>query len=40
MKKAILACLALLAVGGCANTFQGVGEDVENAGEYIQDVFD
>jgi predicted small secreted protein len=39
-KLHIAVCLLLLAgvsVSGCANTWHGVGEDTERAGEKIQD---
>ena len=32
--------IAFFSLAACANTFQGAGEDIENAGEYIQDVFE
>jgi predicted small secreted protein len=31
--------LATLALGACTNTFQGAGEDMQNAGEWMQDQF-
>lgn len=33
-------CLSLImaaAVGGCSNTFNGAGKDIENMGEWVQD---
>lgn len=40
-KQMILTVAALMLAGasvsGCANTFHGAGEDIENAGEAIQD---
>jgi len=32
-----LAVLATLALGACSNTFHGAGEDIENAGETVQE---
>jgi predicted small secreted protein len=40
MKKVLMAMLAVFAitiVTGCRNTAQGVGEDVEKAGDKIQE---
>jgi predicted small secreted protein len=42
--KPILVVLALglltgLALGGCSNTFEGMGRDVERAGQSIQRTF-
>jgi len=34
-----LSLVAGLALGGCTNTFEGVGRDVERAGEGIQRAF-
>jgi len=35
----VFACLAIvgLSASACSNTFHGAGEDIENAGENIQD---
>ena len=42
MKKIIL-CLSLIvfsaSLGACANTFEGAGQDIERAGQKIQDAF-
>lgn len=43
MKSTILRvslCLALLSVAACSNTWRGVGEDTEHAGQKIQDSAD
>ncbi|MGZ9097057.1 MAG: entericidin A/B family lipoprotein [Micavibrio sp.] len=34
---AILGCMPLMA---CSNTFSGAGQDIENAGEAVQDAAD
>jgi predicted small secreted protein len=41
LKHFTILSLAVLALGmsACSNTFHGVGEDIENAGEKIQDTF-
>ncbi|MEM6780903.1 MAG: entericidin A/B family lipoprotein [Pseudomonadota bacterium] len=39
MPRLCLSLFLVLGLSACANTFSGVGKDVENAGEYIQDVF-
>ena len=43
MKPFVLAfafsLLAGLVLAGCSNTFNGVGQDMENAGQYIQRQF-
>ncbi len=42
MKKSyfmLFLCLTLLSLGGCANTFNGVGQDMESAGQKIQKTF-
>lgn len=39
MTRIFSALLVLMTLSACANTFRGAGEDIENAGEYIQDVF-
>ena len=39
-KMRVALCLAVLAgatLGGCSNTWHGVGEDTEKVGEKIQD---
>ncbi len=44
MRNKILSVTSLIILGmglsACSNTLQGVGQDVENAGETIQDTFD
>lgn len=42
MRKVLFLFMLILSaasVSGCANTMQGVGQDVENAGKAIQDGF-
>ena len=34
-----IAMVTLLGLSGCSNTLEGIGRDVENAGEKIQDTF-
>lgn len=34
-----MAVVTLLGLTGCSNTLEGIGRDVENAGEKIQDTF-
>ena len=34
--SAVMAALAVLALSACSNTFQGIGQDIEKAGEKIQ----
>lgn len=35
----LLALIAGFALGGCSNTFEGMGRDIERAGEGIQRTF-
>lgn len=41
-KKAIFLigfCVIAVTISGCTNTFKGAGQDIENAGEWMQDTF-
>ncbi|MCB1563003.1 MAG: entericidin A/B family lipoprotein [Alphaproteobacteria bacterium] len=35
----LISILAGFTLGACSNTFEGIGRDVEHAGEKIQDTF-
>lgn len=35
----LLALIVGLALGGCSNTFEGMGQDIERAGQGIQRTF-
>ena len=43
MRKLTIALTCVMLAGtmltGCANTFEGAGRDIENAGEWVQDTF-
>ncbi len=39
MKKTIIMIVAVMALAGCSNTFDGAGKDIEKAGQKIQETF-